>query len=350
LRFVGDDWAEEHDDVELVDEAGRRLARTRLPEGIIGITRLHKLLAAQVAEDAEPGQVVVGIETDRGLWVQALIAAGYRVFAINPLQVARFRERHTVSGAKSDTADAHTLADMVRTDSHQLRPIAADSSQVEAIKVVARAHKTLIWERTRHGQRLRHALRDYFPAALMAFDELTAADTLLLLNKAPEPASAARLTTAQITVALRRARRRSLPERAAAIQAALRTQHLSQPAAVSAAYAVLVRAQVAILTALNEQIRTLQASAGIDTVKIPPRCPARERHRRTLRRDRQNRGHRPHTDLRRAAPANCPRPVQHPLQPPAAVPGAATSAATPRSSRPGPLNAGGSNADRSWEG
>lgn len=64
------------------------------------------------------------------------------------------------------------LADMVRTDSHQLRPVAGDSPEAEAIKVVARAHKTLIWERTRHTQRLRHALREYFPAALEAFDDL----------------------------------------------------------------------------------------------------------------------------------------------------------------------------------
>ena len=114
----------------------------------------------------------VGIETDRGPWVQALIAAGYEVFAVNPLQAARYRERHSVSGAKSDTADAHMLADMVRTDSHQLRPVAGDTARAEAIKVVARAHKTLIWERTRHTQRLRHALREYFPAALEAFEDL----------------------------------------------------------------------------------------------------------------------------------------------------------------------------------
>jgi transposase len=105
--------------------------------------------------------------------VQALLAAGYRVYAINPLQVARYRERQTVSGAKSDAGDAHTLADMVRTDSHQLRPVAGDSEQAEAIKVVARAHKTLIWERTRHSLRLRHALREFFPAALVAFADLT---------------------------------------------------------------------------------------------------------------------------------------------------------------------------------
>jgi transposase len=144
----------------------------------------------------------------------ALAAAGYTVFAINPLQVARYRQRHSVSGAKSDAADAHTLADMVRTDSHQLRPVAGDTPQAEAVKVVTRAHKTMIWERTRATQRLRHALREYFPAALEAFEDLDAPDALELLAKAPDPASAARLTIAQISAALTRARRRNVAEKA----------------------------------------------------------------------------------------------------------------------------------------
>ena len=126
------------------------------------------------------------------------------------------------------------LADMVRTDSHQLRPVAGDSAEAEAIKVVTRIHKTLIWERTRTSQRLRHALLDYFPAALEAFEDLDASDTLELLAKAPDPASAARLTTAQITAALKHARRRGIGEKTARIQAALRTEHLGQPAVVTA--------------------------------------------------------------------------------------------------------------------
>lgn len=258
MLFVGDDWAEDHHDVELMDPAGRRLSRARLPEGVAGIAAFHEMVGAHLGEGTEPADVVIGIETDRGLWVQALITAGYRVFAINPLQVARYRERHSVSGAKSDAADAHTLADMVRTDSHQLRPVAEDTPEVEAIKVVARAHKTLIWERTRHLQRLRHQLREYFPAALEAFAELSATDTLLLLDKAPDPASAARLTIPQITAALKRARRRNIDQKAAAIQAALRSEQLTQPAVLTAAYAASVRAQVAILTILNNQITTLQ--------------------------------------------------------------------------------------------
>ena len=258
MLFVGDDWAEDHHDVELMDPTGRRLAKTRLPEGVAGITALHELIGRHLIEDADTAEVLIGIETDRGPWVQALIAAGYRVYAINPLQVARYRERHSVSGAKSDAADAHTLADMVRTDAHQLRPVADDSPEAEAIKVVTRAHKTLIWERTRHAQRLRHQLREYFPAALEAFKDLSAADTLLLLAKAPDPASAARLTITQITTALKRARRRNITEKATVIHAALRGEHLDQPTVLTAAYAASVRAQVAILTALNDQIKALQ--------------------------------------------------------------------------------------------
>lgn len=258
MLFVGDDWAEAHHDVELMDATGRRLAKARLPEGVAGMARLHAMIGEQLGEGADEAEVVVGIETDRGPWVRALIAAGYTVFAINPLSVSRYRERHSVSGAKSDAADAHTLADMVRTDSHQLRPVAGDTGEAEAVKVVSRAHKTLIWERTRHTQRLRHALRDYFPAALEAFEDLDAADTLELLAKAPTPASAAKLTITQISAALKRARRRNVAEKAARIQAVLRAEHLGQPDVVTAAYAATTRAAAAVLTTLHEQVKTLQ--------------------------------------------------------------------------------------------
>ncbi|SFB65057.1 Transposase IS116/IS110/IS902 family protein [Amycolatopsis marina] len=257
--FVGDDWAEDHHDIELMDMAGRRLAKARLPEGVAGMARLHAMLGEQLGEaDDEDVEVLVGIETDRGPWVAALVAAGYTVLAVNPLQAARFRDRLGVSGAKSDAGDAHVLADMVRTHAHELRPVAGDSTEAEAVKVVARTHKTLIWERTRHTQRLRHALRDYFPAALIAFEDLDAADTLELLAKAPTPAQAARLTTAQISGALKRARRKNVAEKAVAVQAALRAEHLGQPEILTSAYAASVQALIAVLTVLNTQVKALQ--------------------------------------------------------------------------------------------
>jgi transposase len=256
--FVGDDWAEDHHDVEVMNEAGKVLAKARLPEGVAGMARLHELIGQHLGEDAEGAEVLIGIETDRGPWVAALIAAGYTVYPVNPLQASRYRERHGVSGAKSDGGDAHMLADMVRTDSHQLRPAAGDSSEAEAIKVVARTHKTLIWERTRAVQRLRHQLREYFPAALAAFEDLDAPDALDLLGRAPDPARAARLTRAQVAAALKRARRHHIADKTTAILAALRGEQLAQPAALTAAYAATARSLIAVITTLNEQVKILQ--------------------------------------------------------------------------------------------
>jgi transposase len=182
--FAGDDWAEDHHDIEVMDEAGKVLAKRRLPEG------------------------------------------------------------------------------MVRTGSRQLRPAAGDSPEAEGIKVLARTHKTLIWERTRAVQRLRHQLREYFPAALEAFEDLDAPGTLELLGKAPEPARAAKLTRAQVSAALKRARRRNIKDRTDVILAALRGEHLGQPEALTAAYAATVRALIAVITTLNEQVKILQGQVG----------------------------------------------------------------------------------------
>src|SRR5687768_9956627 len=257
MWFVGDDWAEDHHDVEVQDGTGRRLARARLPEGVAGIARLHELIAGVVAEEAEPGQVAIGIETDRGPWVAALVAAGYRVFAINPRQVARYRERHGTSGATSDAADAHTLADMVRTDAPQLRPVAGDSALAEGVTVLTRAHQNLIWDRHRQMLRLRAALREFCPAALEAFPDLTAPDALELLAAAPDPDRAARLSRSKIAAAVRRARRRDVQAKAGEVQAAVRSAQLTQPAELAGAYAATVRASAALIAAINTQITAL---------------------------------------------------------------------------------------------
>jgi len=255
--FIGDDWAEDHHDVEVMDQAGRVLARARLPEGVAGMGRLHALAGQHLGEGAEDGEVLIGIETDRGPWVAALAAAGYVVYPVNPLQASRYRARHGVSGAKSDQGDSHVLADMVRTDSRQLRAVAGDSAEAEAIKVAGRAHQTLIWERTRQVQRLRHQLREYFPAALEAFADLDAPDALELLAKAPGPARAARLTRAQVSAALKRARRHHIAGKTDAILAALRGEQLVQPPALTAAYAAAARSLIALIATLNDQVKTL---------------------------------------------------------------------------------------------
>ena len=270
MLFVGDDWAEDHHDIEIVDSDGKRLGRARLPEGMAGMTRLHELISEHLHDDAvDPetgmlavGRVVVGIETDRGPWVNALIAAGYRVFAINPMSAARYRERHTTSGAKSDPGDAHVLAEIVRLDRAHHRPIAGDSPEVEGLKLVARTHQSLIWDRTRHLQRLRQALREYYPGLLDALAaaklELSDPDAWELIEQAPDPDRAARLSRSKITAILKRNRRRNAEARAEQIQTMLRAPALRQPPAVQAAYATIAATQIHLLSALAGQIPTLE--------------------------------------------------------------------------------------------
>ena len=262
LLFVGDDWAQDHHDVELVDEAGRRLAKARLGEGVQGITRLHELVAAHVPEDAEPGQVVIGIQTDRGPWVQALLASGYQVDAINPMQAARYRERHSTSGANSDAGDAHVLAELVRLDRAAHRPIAGDSDLAEATQAgrprppdpdlgpppppaatAGRAARVL----PRRAGRLRRP---------------DAPDALELLGAAPDPVTAASLSKARIGGALGRARRRHPAERAVQVQAALGAEQLGQPPVVTGAYAAIVRSLTAVITALNTQIKAMEVQVA----------------------------------------------------------------------------------------
>jgi hypothetical protein len=261
VLFVGDDWAQDHHDVYLMDADGARLAARRLPEGLTGIGQLHDMIAAHAEE---PNEVVVGIEKDHGLWVGALAASGYQVYAINPMAVARYRDRHRISGAKSDGADAKLLADLVRTDRHNHRLLVGDSAQAEAIKVLARAHQNLIWMRARQVATLRAGLLEYYPAALQALPNLgdrdRDRDALAVLGRAPTPDQGARLSLSKIAAALKAGgRQRGIDERAREIQALLRSQQLRAPAAVTAAYGAATSATVNIVVELTNQISAVES-------------------------------------------------------------------------------------------
>jgi hypothetical protein len=254
--FVGHDWAEAHHDVHVEDETGRRLAKARLPEGVEGVARFHELLAGLVDE---PGEVTIATETDRGLFVGALIAAGYTVLAVNPMSTSRYRERHSTSGAKSDPGDAFVLAELARTDAHNHRPVAGDSDLGDAIKVLARAHQSLIWSRRRHLNQLRSTLREFYPGALAAFPELGSTDALAVLAVAPTPTLGRGLSRSKIASALKRGgRQRRIDERAAEIQAALRAEQLQAPTIVADAMGATVAALVAVAAELDVQIGRLE--------------------------------------------------------------------------------------------
>lgn len=257
MVFVGIDWSEKHHDICIMDQGGEVLARDRIANGVKGISRLNEMVAEHAEE---PHDAIVGIETDRGLLVGALVAAGYQVFAINPLSVDRYRDRHSTSGAKSDPGDAKVLADIVRTDRHNHRLIAGDSDLADAIKLLARAHQSLIWERQRHVNRLRNTLLEFYPQALEAFGtDLAHRDAVAVLSIAPTPDLGRRLSRSKIASALKRAgRQRNADTRSETIQTALRSEQLQAPALVTKAYGSIVSSLVALIVSLNDQIIAME--------------------------------------------------------------------------------------------
>jgi transposase len=256
--FCGIDWAERHHDVALVDETGRVLVTTRIGDDLAGFTRLCGLLAEHTGGEFTP--VDIALETDRGLLVAALRLAGHRVFAINPKAVDRYRDRYTVSGAKSDPADALVLAHLLRTDADRHRPLPADSAQAEAIGVLARAHQDAVWTRARDVNRLRSLLREFFPAALTAFPDLSTRTALAVLAVAPTPTAAARLTEDDLRTLLADVRRGLPAARVRQLVAVFAAEQLHQPAPVEQAMGIAVQALVRTVSATCDAIAELEAA------------------------------------------------------------------------------------------
>ncbi len=258
MLFVGVDWAEDHHDVCVMAENGTVLGKRRVPDSVAGIGELHALVAAHAVDDDDV--VIVGIEIDRGLLVGSLVSAGYEVYAVNPMASARYRDRHAVSGAKSDAGDSKVLADLVRTDRHNHRPVAGDSDLAEGVKLLARAHQSAIWGRQRQLNTLRSALREYYPGAIAAFGtDLSSSDALAVLEIAPIPELGRGLSRSKIASALRRGgRTRNVERRTEEIQAALRVEQLEAPAVLAKAHGLITRSALVLISSFNAQIDELE--------------------------------------------------------------------------------------------
>jgi transposase len=237
--FCGIDWAEDHHDVALVDTEGALIAKRQIGDDAAGFAVLLQLLADAGDQADEP--IPVAIETSRGLLVACLRATGRKVFAINPMAVSRYRDRHSVARKKSDAGDALVLAHILRTDMAAHRPVPADSELAQAIAVLARAQQDAVWERTCAHNKLRSVLREYYPAMLVAFadkrDGLLRPEARVILAAAPTPRAAAKLTTTRLHSLLKRAgRRRGLDAEATRLQAVFRSDYLHQIPLVEQAF------------------------------------------------------------------------------------------------------------------
>jgi len=255
--FVGIDWAEAHHEVCILDQEGGVLAKGRIPDGIEGIGRLHEMVATHAEE---PSEAAIGIEIDRGLLVGALVETGYRVYAVNPFAVSRYRDRHAISRAKSDPGDAKVLADLVRTDRHNHREVAGDSELAEAIKVLARAHQSLVWTRQRQVSQLRSTLREFYPGALEALKgDLSSHEACSILGMAPTPESGRRLSRSRIHRCLAASgRTRNLDRRTSEIYDALHAPQLQAPPMVAEAYGQVVGSLVVLIDGLTHQIGQME--------------------------------------------------------------------------------------------
>ncbi len=229
--FCGIDWAEDHHDIALVNRDGELLARGRISDDAAGLTELLDLLAEHGDSPGDP--VPVAIETPRGLLVACLRATGRQVYPVNPMAVARYRDRHSVSGRKSDHGDSLVLAHVLRTDMAMHRPLPADSELAQAIAVLARAQQDAVWDRTQSHNRLRSHLREYYPAFLAAFGAarggIMRPEARAVLAAAPTPAGAAALTLAQLRGALKKAgRSRGIEAEATRLREAFRAPQMRQ--------------------------------------------------------------------------------------------------------------------------
>ena len=251
--FCGIDWAENHHDVALVDEQGRLVAKCRIGDDASGLTTLLELLAEH--GDTASALVPVAIETSRGLLVASLRATGRPMYAINPLAVSRYRERHTVARAKSDHVDAVVLANILRTDADAHRLLPSDSELVQAIAVLARGGQDAAWSRQQIMNQLRSILREYFPAALCAFKDqragLAAAEARTILAAAPTPSAAATLTKARLRRLLIAAgRQRNIDARIDQLLTVFASEQMRQLPRVEAAFGEQTKALILQLDAV----------------------------------------------------------------------------------------------------
>ncbi len=247
--FVGIDWASESHEVCVLNAERRVIDRKNIEHSGTGIAELADWLVR--LSNNQPSRVAVAIETPRGAVVETLVERQIEVYSINPKQMDRFRDRHTVAGAKDDRKDAYVLADSLSTDRHLFHRVQLDDAQVIRIRELSRTEEDLAQEQVRIGHQLRELLRRYYPQMLNLCPGMDEAWFWDLIERAPSPEAARKLTRSRIENLLKANRIRRL--NADQILAALKAPALQlAPGAVEAA-SEHVLLQIPRLRLLDEQ-------------------------------------------------------------------------------------------------
>jgi transposase len=254
--FVGIDWAMQSHRVCLLDAEGRRVGEREFAHGGAGLTELRDWLLQKTR--AVPGQIAVAIEMPHGPVVEMLLEHGFVVFAINPKQLDRFRDRFSVAGAKDDRRDAHVLGGSLRTDRAAFRQLAADNPVMIELREWSRIADELQQERTRLANRLRQQLWRYYPQAAKLTGDVADDWFLALWQKVPTPDSAAKASEKAIARVLSAYRIRRLD--AATALKTLREAPLFVAPGTTEAACAHIRSLAARLHLVNQQIKEAQHS------------------------------------------------------------------------------------------
>jgi transposase len=256
MVFVGVDWAETQHAACLLGADGTVIRRLQIAHSKMGLKRLREVIDAAEAESAA---VLVAIERPDGLLVEALLAAGYVVYALNPKAVDRYRERTRMAGGKTDPADAELLARVLLTDRDRHRPLRPSSPAVEELRVLARQDEGASRDQRRLLNRLRQDLLAVFPALLEAFPDLSTVSALAFLEAWPTATAARELSQAVIEAFLRQQFHGRPAAAAARIHAALQADVLTAPAHLAAARSGALQLAARQLLLLHRQRRAWEA-------------------------------------------------------------------------------------------
>lgn len=259
--FAGVDWASETHHVFLTDNDGRKIAEKVFKHGGEGLAAMAAWLMAMSNAD-EAGHIRVAIEVPHGPVVETLIERGFKVHAINPKQMDRFRDRFTLAGAKDDSRDAEVMASALRTDPRCFRLLAIADPIVIELREWSRMTEDLGAERNRLTNRMRELLWRYYPALLTLENDLGADWLLDLWETVPTPAKAARVRETTIARLLKRHRIRRFD--AAHIIAVLRQTSVQVSAGTTQAASAHIATLTARIRLVNRQIR--QAYQQLDTL------------------------------------------------------------------------------------
>ena len=256
--FAGIDWASQAHRVCLIDAGGKIVGERAFAHGGAGLAELCAWLLAMTG--AAPTVIAVAIEVPHGPIVETLLERGFQVYAVNPKQLDRFRDRFTVAGAKDDRRDAHVLGDSLRTDRHCFRRLSTEDAMVVELREWSRVTEDLQQERNRLANRVREQLWRYYPQALAISDDLAADWFLELWAAAPTPTKTARLRETTVDRILRKHRIRRIT--AAEVLPLLRQKPLAVAPGTAEAASAHIRTVAQRLTLVNRQIK--QAHRRLD--------------------------------------------------------------------------------------